>query len=85
MSERIYIRACIINGPKGEGRDPLWSFAGVALPDGRLIFAAIPGSRWPIGISSFSSEAALQRQYPGASVQWVPDADEAVNTVDEAE
>ena len=60
-----------------------WGYAGVALPDGRLIFAAIPGSDALSGISSFSSEAALARAYPGATVDWVPEADAAVNAIGE--
>lgn len=79
--DRIILRACTINGPRDAEGHPIWGHMGVVLPDGRIIMT----KRSPINtevMSSFSSEAALQREYPGATIHYWPEADEYMNAVD---
>lgn len=69
---RIPLRACYWQCDDTEG------CSGVALPDGRLIFAE------STGIATYSSEAALQKQHPGAVLHWALSADATVNHVMES-
>lgn len=71
---RIPLRACYwaIYDEQGE---TLEGHSGVALPDGRLIFAE------QHGIATYSSEQALTGVHPKAKLNWVPSADKTVNHV----
>lgn len=64
--------------------DPERLTFGVGLPDGRLIFFCMP-SDWRIddAIATFSSEQSLQRLYPQALLEWLPEeVNVTINHVD---
>lgn len=71
MSEetRIILRACFVEMDESDG------FAGVMLPDGRILIWESTNR-----VSSYRDQAALTSKHPDAKLYMHPDADEALNS-----
>lgn len=70
MSERIYLRALLVEFPDSDRE----TFQAIALPDGRFIIG---------GNITYSSERTLLKHNPDARIYWTPDADATINHVED--